>query len=88
MECPTPCVCGRIVELDEMCRVYSVLPDGGNLVCEDCICPQCEGECECDLCSGCGACHHCDQQCPDCQGSGKCFNCGGTGYVVSEEDAE
>lgn len=80
MECPTPCVCGRIVELDEMYALH-----GGVRVCGECLCLTCDGRGECNLCEGYGSCQQCDEPCRMCQESGKCGECGGTGYVVSKE---
>ena len=44
MEFPTPCICGRIVDLHDMWPIRGRLFDGGNLVCKDCLCKECEGE--------------------------------------------
>lgn len=43
MKCPTPCICGEIVELDQMMEISGSLPTGGNLVCRDCYCEECHG---------------------------------------------
>lgn len=48
LECPTPCVCGRIVELDDMYPIAGTLPNGGNLVCDECRCLECDGDGQCD----------------------------------------
>lgn len=49
-ECPTPCVCGRVVDLHQMRPICGTLPDGGNLVCAYCHCIDCDGE-GCDICN-------------------------------------
>lgn len=61
MDCPTPCVCGEIVELESMQPIDTTLPFGGNLVCNRCWCQECEGTGFisegtdfCDTCSGDG----------------------------------
>lgn len=53
MEAPTPCVCGAIVELDEMWSIRGTLPDGGNLVCRHCLCQRCQGD-GCRRCNSLG----------------------------------
>lgn len=88
MNCPTPCICGRIVELDEMKSIWHVLPDGGNLVCEECWCDICDGSGECDACDGSGECFHCERVCDDCGATGKCSACAGEGYMISLEETE
>lgn len=48
MECPTPCVCDRLVELHDMKGVErETLPDGAK-------CPVCEGSGDCKECQGRG----------------------------------
>ena len=56
MECPTPCICGNVVALHDMFPICSTLPDGGNLVCEECLCEWCEGD----------GCEHCDNRGYEC----------------------
>lgn len=81
MEAPTPCVCGEIVELHDMNSIAGRLTNGGNLVCNDCLCDECNGEGCCDTCVGDGLCPHCSSICGDCKGTGKCEECGGEGYT-------
>lgn len=85
MKCPTPCVCGEIVELDEMHQIEGTLPDGGNLVCSECICSECDGTGDCLECDGNGDCHCCGADCVACDGMGDCKVCRGAGYRVKEE---
>ena len=87
MRCPTPCVCGEIVELDEMNPVVKKLPDGGNLVCDDCLCDECEGDGDCIHCGGDGACDSCGAECSKCDGSGQCKACWGRGYKSVASDS-
>ena len=86
MECPTPCVCGRIVELDDMYAIDAKLPDGGNLVCKWCHCDKCNGTGGCIECDGLGECCTCGSQCVDCDGTGDCEECGGRGYKIKKGD--
>ena len=81
-EMPTPCVCGKICELLEMNRIAGELPNGGNLVCDDCVCPDCEGDGECNSCDGSGVCFCCGQECPQCE-AGACPKCNGEGYIAA-----
>ena len=53
MDAPTTCVCGRVVDLHDMWPIRGILPDGGNLVCEICLCRNCCGT-GCLDCSGNG----------------------------------
>jgi hypothetical protein len=85
MKCPTPCICGLLVELHEMHEIEGKLPDGGNLVCQDCYCERCEGTGECMECDGLGDCHCCGACCVSCDGFGDCVYCKGKGYSVSKE---
>lgn len=84
MRCPTPCVCGEIVELDEMRPIETKLPDGGNLVCGSCYCESCEGSGECSHCDG-GLCARCGATCPYCDGDSDCDECKGRGYRIGKE---
>lgn len=86
MECPTPCVCGEIVELHDMHSIAGSLPNGGNLVCDECYCEDCNGEGECLNCEG-GLCSECGRPCTECKGSGQCGKCHGQGYVVGDPPA-
>lgn len=86
MECPTPCVCGEICELDEMTPICGTLPDGGNLVCSDCLCSVCDGDGECFDCEGSGNCPHCGRDCTECEGSGECGKCHGNGLKPHWKD--
>ena len=87
MNCPTPCVCGEIVELSDMRPIKGNVPLGGNLVCENCVCPCCDGEGECGHCLG-GCCCECGRPCQLCDGDDKCGECNGQGFVVRERQAE
>lgn len=82
--CPTPCVCGEIVELDEMRSIQTTLPDGGNLVCRECYCDTCDGSGECNECGGMGSCDHCGATCKECGGAMTCNDCRGLGYGISK----
>lgn len=84
MECPTPCVCGRIVELHEMESIANDLPNGGNLVCIECYCDICGGSGQCGTCGGSGKCDCCGQDCSKCD-EGNCLNCHGKGYRISKD---
>lgn len=81
MECPTPCICGRIVELDDMYAIDAKLPDGGNLVCKWCHCDECDGTGECGNCDD-GECPYCCNTCGHCKGTGDCKKCNGRGYKI------
>jgi len=79
MECPTPCpVCGEIVDLHDMVSVA-----GNQLVCESCVCVECEGSGECGDCYGSRHCDHCGRECIDCNGEGSCRMCSGSGVDLN-----
>lgn len=84
MKCPMPCVCGEIVELDEMRSIQGTLPDGGNLVCPECYCIACDGSGQCSECDGMGNCPHCGSTCNGCDGETFCCHCHGLGYDVQD----
>ena len=79
MECPTPCVCGEIGELHDMFPIRGRLPDGGNLVCESCLCKFCDGDGNCPDCEH-GECPRCGRECATCK-NGDCPACDGRGYA-------
>lgn len=47
------------------------------------LCPDCDGDGDCDECDGSGM--DGDEKCSHCSGSGHCRDCGGTGYIVTKK---
>lgn len=85
MEHPTPCVCGEIVDLDEMVAIEKPLPGGQNLVCETCWCDACQGTGDCPTCNGYGECDECGATCQKCGSDKGCRSCGGRGYSTARD---
>ena len=86
MRCPTPCVCGEVVELDDIREIEKRLPSGGFMVCKRCRCDQCDGTGDCSECDGLGQCCTCGSHCSDCDGTGDCDGCGGRGYKIKKDE--
>lgn len=78
MRCPTPCVCGEIVELHDMREIATSLPTGGNLVCTDCYCEDCEGTGELMSVECYGG--------PPVEVRVVCAQCDGLGYREEQDD--
>lgn len=45
------------------------------------LCPDCDGDGDCDECDGTGM--DGDENCEHCEGSGRCRDCKGTGYITT-----